>query len=102
MNTCFFNIPIKTLTAEPYMIIHFLAIVPLAYFAYLITSVPIDAILNASTDIEITIGVETVRIKELVMQNEVAMRNFAVGIPAFVVSLVLKIWPLMHSKRPNK
>lgn len=85
-----------------YAIVHFLVIVPLAYFSYLITSVPIDAILNASTNIEITLGTETVRIKELVMQNEIAMRNFAVGIPAFVVSLILKIWPLIYRKQPGK
>lgn len=85
-----------------YAVIHFLVIVPLAYFAYLITSVPVDAILNAPTDVEITIGAESVRIKALVLKNEGAIRNFAVGIPALMVSLLLKIWPLVRRKRPNK
>ena len=85
-----------------YAIIHFLAVVPLAYFAYLITSVPVDAILNAPSDVEIAIGTETVGIKALVLKNEAAMRNFAVGIPAFMVSLLLKIWPLLRRERPSK
>jgi hypothetical protein len=85
-----------------YAVVHFFVIVPLAYFAYLITSVPVDAILNARSDVEIAIGTESVRIKALVLKNEAAIRNFAVGIPAFVVSLLLKIWPLVRRERPDK
>ncbi|MBZ5535762.1 MAG: hypothetical protein LAO31_07395 [Acidobacteriia bacterium] len=79
-----------------YAIIHFLAIAPIAYFAYLVTSVPIDAILNSGSDIEIRHGVEAIRIKALVVQNETAIRNFAVALPAFAVSLLLNIWPLLR------
>ena len=78
-----------------YAIIHFLAIAPIAYFAYLVTSVPVDAILNSGSDIEIGSGVETVCIKALVVQSETAIRNWAVALPAFAVSLFLKIWPLL-------
>ena len=85
-----------------YAVVHFFVIVPLAYFAYLITSVPVDAILNAPSDVEITIGTEIVHIKGLVCENQAALRNFAVGIPAFVVSLLLKIWPLVRRVQPSK
>jgi len=85
-----------TLVVCFYALVHFLAIVPIAYFAYVVTSVPVDAILNATADAEITIGGDAVRIKALVAQNEAAIRNFAVALPAFAVSLVLKIWPLLR------
>jgi hypothetical protein len=39
-----------------YAAIHFLVIVPLVYFAYLITSVLMDAVLNAHSVVQITIG----------------------------------------------
>lgn len=86
----------------PYAVIHFFAIVPLVYFAYLITSAPVDAILNAPSDVEIAIGAESAHIKALVLSNEVAIRNFAVSIPSFVVALLLKIWPLVRRERPNR
>jgi hypothetical protein len=82
-----------------YALIHFLVIVPIAYFAYVITSVPVDAILNAPSDVQISIGSESVRIKELVLKNETAIRNFSVGIPSFVLSLLLKMWPLVRGER---
>ena len=79
-----------------YTIIHFLAVVPLAYFGYLATSVPIDAILNSSSDAEITSGEKVITSKKLVQQNETAIRNFAVALPALTISLVLKIAPLFR------
>lgn len=86
-----------------YAVVHFLVIVPIAYFAYLVTSVPVDAILNATSDVEITIGEAAVRIQALVAQNESAIRNFAVALPAFAVSLVLKMWPLLRrGERPAR
>ncbi len=93
---------VLTLVLFLYAVVHFFVIVPLAYFAYLITSVPVDAILNAPSDVEISVGAESVRIKALVLKSEAAIRNFAVGIPAFVVSLLLKVWPLVRHGRPDK
>ena len=93
---------VQMLLLMMYAIIHFFVIVPLAYFAYLITSIPVDAILNASIDVKIAVGEEKVRIKALVEQNEAAIRHFAVGVPAFAISLLLKIWPLLRRERPNK
>ena len=86
-----------------YAVIHFLVIVPIAYFGYLATSVPIDAILNSGSDIEFAMDGNVMRIKELISQNEAAVRNFAVSLPAFATSLVLKIWPLLRrgEKRPT-
>jgi hypothetical protein len=79
-----------------YAIIHVVVIAPLAYFAYLATSAPIDAILNAGSDVEMTIGEKTIHIKALVAQYEFAIRNFAVAVPAFTVSFFLKLWPLLR------
>lgn len=93
------GIPILLATAVilfVYAVIHFVVVVPIAYFGYLLTSIPIDAILNASTDVEIASGGGVIRIKHLVQQNEAAIRNFAVALPAFVTSLVLKIFPLLR------
>jgi hypothetical protein len=83
-----------------YSFVHFLAVAPIAYFAYVVTSVPVDAILNAAADTEIRFGDNAVRIKGLVTQNEAAIRNFAVALPAFAVSLVLKMWPLLRRGAP--
>jgi hypothetical protein len=83
-----------------YSVVHFLAVAPIAYFAYVVTSVPVDAILNAAADTEIRFGDNAVRIKGLVTQNEAAIRNFAVALPAFAVSLVLKMWPLLRRGAP--
>jgi hypothetical protein len=84
-----------------YAVIHFFVIVPLGYFAYLISSVPVDAVLNAHSEVQITIGSESVSIKSMVLKNETAIRNFAVGIPASMVSLLLKIWSLLRSEQPH-
>jgi hypothetical protein len=84
-----------------YAVVHFFVIVPLAYFAYFLASVPVDAILNAPSDVEIQFGKDSVAIKTLVQKNEVALRNFAVGIPAFMVSLFLKLWPLVRRAQPS-
>ena len=92
---------VLTLFLIMYALIHFLVIVPLAYFAYLITSVRVEAILNASSDVKIEIGPDTVRIKALILKKEVHIRNFAVGIPTYVVSLMLKIWPLVIRERQD-
>jgi hypothetical protein len=89
-----------SLIVMAYALVHFLAIVPIAYFAYVVTSVPVDAILNATSDVEITIGGAAVRIQGLVAQNEAAIRNFVVALPAFTVSLVLKMWPMVRRGAP--
>jgi hypothetical protein len=79
-----------------YTIVHFLVIVPIAYFGYLVTSVPIDAILKSGSDIEIKSGGGVIRIRELVQQNEPAIRNFAVAVPALLTSFVLKFGSLLR------
>jgi len=85
-----------------YAVVHILVVVPIAYFAYLITSIPVDAILNAPSDVLIEIGTESVRIKALVMKNEATIRNVAVGIPALLFSLFLKVWPLVRRDRSQQ
>ncbi len=85
-----------------YAIIHFVVIAPVAYFAYLVTSAPIDAILNSGSNVIISITsngeepIKFINIKALVVQNESAIRNFAVALPAFTVSFFLKLWPLLR------
>jgi hypothetical protein len=82
-----------------YAVVHFVAVVPIAYFGYLVTSIPVDAILNSRSDVMITLGGEAICIKQLVIQNETAIRNFAVALPAFTTSLVFKIGPLLLRRR---
>lgn len=82
-----------------YAIIHFLVVVPIAYFGYLLTSVPVDAILNSAGDVQFAAGGRAIQIKELVRQNEVAIRNFMVALPAFMTSLILKVAPLLRRRR---
>jgi hypothetical protein len=98
----FLGLPVllfQALLLLAYAFVHFIAIVPIAYFGYLVTSVPIDAIMNSGSDIGFTRGADMIRIKQLVSQNETAIRNFAVALPAFVTSFVLKIGPLFLRRR---
>lgn len=87
-----------------YAVFHFLVVVPIAYLGYVITGIPIDAILRAqpSADVTVTFGVSELRIKTLVEQNELPLRNFAVALPAFVLSLVLKMGPFLRSMRKHR
>src|SRR5262245_61962681 len=48
-----------------YAVVHFCVIAPMAYFAYVLTSVPVDAILRAPSDITFTFGKESVSIQAL-------------------------------------
>jgi hypothetical protein len=85
-----------------YTIIHCLVVVPIAYFGYLVTSIPINAILNSSVDVQFLKGERTISVTALLQQNEVAIRNFAAGLPAFAISAVLKIAPLIVYPEPGR
>jgi hypothetical protein len=63
---------------------------PLAYFGYVLTSVPIDSILLSGHDMEFGDGTHVVKVKELFVANEVAIRNFAVALPALGTSILIK------------
>jgi hypothetical protein len=78
-----------------YGVLHFLVVVPVAYVGYLITSVPIDAILHSARDATIENGKYLLEIKRTVVTHEVELRNFAVAVPAFVLGVVLKMLPLL-------
>ena len=82
-----------------YAVAHFLIVVPVAYFGYLITSVPIEAIIHSGGDMKVAMGDDAGLIRELVIDKEVAFRNFAVALPAFMISFVLKISPLLRRRR---
>jgi hypothetical protein len=81
-----------------YALVHFLVVVPVTYFAYLLTSQPIDAVLAASSDFGISADGQAIRIKALVEENAPAIRNFAVALPAFALSVILKILPLIRAR----
>ncbi len=74
-----------------YALVHFLVVVPVSYFGFLITSVPIDAILYSGAERVISInGGESLRIREIVDANEASLRRFAVALPAFVMFMIVK------------
>jgi hypothetical protein len=79
-----------------YALVHLLVVVPVTYFAYLVTSQPIDAVLAAPSEVEFRAGRRAIRIKALVEENAPALRNFAVALPAFALSVILKILPLLQ------
>lgn len=81
-----------------YTFIHLLVIVPITYFGYFITSIPIDAIPNSTQDVIVKANDVTINIKDLIKDNEVTIRNFAVGLPAFVISVMFKLVPLLRKR----
>jgi hypothetical protein len=83
-----------------YAVFHVLIVVPVSYFGYLVTGVPIEAILAArGSEVSITYGKSHLLIADLVRQNEFVLRHFAVGLPATVLTSGLKLWPLIFSDR---
>lgn len=81
-----------------YTFFHLLVIVPITYFGYLITSIPIDAVLNSTQDIYVKTNDVTINIKHLIKDNEVILRNFALGFPAFAISVIFKLVPLLRKR----
>ena len=82
-----------------YTFIHLLVIVPITYFGYLITSIPIDAVLNSTQDVIVKANNDVIiNIKDLIKDNEVTIRNFAVGLPAFAISVIFKLVPLLRKR----
>ena len=74
-----------------YSVFHLLVIVPLTYFGYVIVSVPIDAIVRSTIDAAISVGEQTIKIKEVVTNNSVSLKNFLIGIPSALLAVLLKV-----------
>ena len=78
-----------------YAVFHLVVIVPIAYLAYVIVSVPIRSIQASADDVAISIGdktvTKTVSIKDIISSNVVPLRNFLIGIPAIALSMILRI-----------
>jgi hypothetical protein len=68
-------------------------IAPLAWLAYVFVSVPLDAVVTSGSDMEFAMTASgessSVRIKELVEDNLVTLRNLLVAVPSLVSSLIL-------------
>jgi hypothetical protein len=106
LGNCFRGGVLLTLTLGllAYIIIHFCIVMPAAYFAYLFTSVPVDAVLQSTRDIAVGDNTDaTVRIKELFVSHQFAIRNFGVGLPAIFLSSLIKLRALYAPKQtPNE
>ena len=75
-----------------YIVFHIMVIMPISYIAYVIVSYPIREIQTSGHDIEMSCGTQDVSIKGIFSQeNEVAMRNFLIAIPAVILQVVLPI-----------
>jgi small-conductance mechanosensitive channel len=75
-----------------YIVFHIMVIMPISYIAYVIVSYPIREIQTSGHDMEMSCGTQDVSIKGIFSQeNEVAMRNFLIAIPAVILQVVLPI-----------
>ncbi|MGZ4389884.1 MAG: hypothetical protein ACXVZL_10935 [Gaiellaceae bacterium] len=64
-------------------------IAPLAWIAYVVASAPLDSIVGSGSDVEIASSGSAIRIKRLVDEHLVVLRNALVAIPSVVSSLLL-------------
>lgn len=76
-----------------FSIVYLVLIAPLAWLAYVFVSVPLDAVVTSGSDMELAMTTSgeksAVRIKELVEDNLVTLRNLLVAVPSLVSSLIL-------------
>jgi hypothetical protein len=72
-------------------IFYMVVVLPLSYIAYVIVSVPVNAMMTSAHDFTFSMGGSAISIKEIVTQNTVAIKNFSVGVPSFFLTLTLKI-----------
>jgi hypothetical protein len=74
-------------------VVYVIVVAPLAWLAYTIVSAPLDSVVSSGRDfefVELREGVETtVRMRALVADHLVTLRNLLVAIPALVSSLIL-------------
>ena len=74
-----------------YPFIHLLVIVPFAYIAYALAQVPIRIAKESFTDQVFQEQGKELRLKQIIANNEVELRNFMVAFPGIGISLVLEI-----------
>ena len=84
-----------------YAAIHILVIMPLSYIAYLLASVPFNAVVTSASDIAISVGDDTVSIKAVVSSNSVSVKNFLIAIPALATALAGKIFFVLRRIRQD-
>lgn len=78
--------------AFAYAIFHVLVVIPISYLAYAMVSVPIRAIQTSVDDMAISCGEQTITAKGIFSsENEVAMRNFMIGISVVVLQIVIPL-----------
>ncbi len=85
-----------------YVIFHLVIILPLAYISYVISSALIETICGASGDIEMTQSAkgtkdEKLGLKNIINSDREASKSFLIGIPATVISFIVKIISIFNS-----
>jgi hypothetical protein len=83
-----------TPTLLAYAVFHLMIIMPLAYIPYVIASVPIDAILQSTTDFTLSRGGSSFQMKAFVAENAVSLKSFLVAVPALVLAVSSKMLTL--------
>jgi len=78
-----------------YFLVHLLIICPFAYFGYLISSAFVESITGAAGDVQLTSSSPTeetqkVSLKEIFASDPAAAKSFLIGIPAQLLSVLLK------------
>lgn len=74
-----------------YPFFHLLIIVPFAYIAYALAQVPIRVAKESYEDIVYQEQDKELRLKKIIAENEVELRNFMVAFPGIAISLILEI-----------
>jgi hypothetical protein len=79
-----------------FTVLYLVVIAPLAWIAYAIVSVPLDAITGSGRDVAVGLvdprtgaKTEPVYLKQVVVENLVTLRNLLVAVPALLSSLIL-------------
>ncbi len=74
-----------------YIPFHVVVIMPIAYVAYVVVSVPIRRIRTAPIDIRLEFGEEKVSVKEVISESAPALKSLAVAVPAAMMAATLQI-----------
>ena len=83
------------LLAVAFTLVYVVLIAPLAWVAYVIVSVALDSAVNSGKEFALAMTdpstgeQSTVKIKELITEHQVTLRNLLVAVPSLVSSLIL-------------
>jgi len=74
-----------------FTLFYLIVVLPLSYIAYVIVSVPVNAMLSSAHDFTFSMNGSEISIKNVVAQNIVTIKNLMIAVPTIFLSLTLKI-----------